>query len=244
MSVLLSAFYYCYFFVTAALLFIAQALISPLVLLFDRKKKLFHFLTSLWGYHLVKLNPFWNCSIEGAQFIEEGKSYVIVANHQSLADVFVLSGIRHNFKWVSKESLLRIPFFGWNMRLNDYIALKRGDSRSIKSMMANCKQWLSKGVSIMMFPEGTRSETGELGNFRDGSFRLALACNVPIVPIVISGTNDVISKRSLKFNFSGRMKIKVLAPVLPETFKGSTSKMRDYVHDLMENNLGLLKQEQ
>lgn len=243
MSLLFSVAYYFYFFATAALLFLALAIMTPFAFVFDRQKKLFHFLTSLWGYHFVKLNPFWNCSIEGAHFLEPGKSYVIVANHQSLADIFVLSGLRHNFKWVSKESLLQIPFFGWNMRLNEYVALKRGDLRSIKAMISGCRKWLKQGVSIMMFPEGTRSEDGKMGNFRDGSFRLSLDCNVPVIPVVISGTRDVIAKHSFKFNYSAKMTIKVLAPVDPSQFQGSSALMRDYVHELMESTLTVLSGE-
>lgn len=195
-------------------------------------------MTSLWGYHFVQLNPFWRCSIEGAELLEAGKNYVIIANHQSLADVFVLAGLKHHFKWVSKESLLKIPFFGWNMRLNDYISLKRGDRKSIKEMMLDCKKWLQHGVSIMLFPEGTRSADGCIGEFRDGSFRLALDCGVPLVPIVISGTRDIIAKHSRLLNFAASIKVKVLAPVLPNAFEQSPGKMRDHVRSLMVDTLG------
>ena len=238
MHLLMSFLCYAYFFVTAAMLSTALVLLTPFTFIFDRNKKLLHEITSLWGYHFVMLNPWWKCLIEGAEYLEPDKAYVIVANHQSLADVFVLAGLKHNFKWVSKESLLRIPFFGWNMKLNNYVSLKRGDRKSIKEMMSGCKAWLEKGVSIMMFPEGTRSEDGCIGDFRDGSFRLSLDCDVPIVPIVITGTRELIAKHSIIFNFNAKMKVKVLPPVLPAAFEKSPGKMREYVHDLMVQTMG------
>ncbi len=244
MTQLLSVLYCFYFFFTAALLFFFLVLIGPLVSLFDSRKSLVHYLTSLWGYHFVLLNPFWKCRIEGADNLRRGQNYVLVANHQSLADVFVLAGLRHHYKWVSKESLLRIPFFGWNMGLSGYVAIKRGDIRSIKEMMSTCKQWLARGVSIMMFPEGTRSETGQIGHFRDGSFRLSIDCNVPLIPIVITGTRDVIAKHSRSFKFGANMRIKVLPPVFPEAFMGSSGKMRDHVRQLMESTLLCMRQEE
>ncbi len=233
----------CYCFSTAAVLFVVMTLLTPFAMLFDPQRKLFHFMTAAWGWHHVILNPFWECRIEGAEFLERDKNYVIVANHQSLADIFVISGLWRQYKWVSKESLLNIPFFGWNMRLNEYIAIKRGDIKSIKEMMATCKHWLQQGVSIMMFPEGTRSDSGELGNFRDGSFRLSLECDVPVVPVVITGTKEVIAKHSRTFNFASKMRIKVLPPVLPETFKGRPAAMRDHVHQLMKSTLHDMRKE-
>lgn len=243
MSFFLSCLCYCYFFFTAALLFFALVLITPIALIFDKNRSFIHYLTNLWGYHFVKINPLWRCRIEGAEHLEQGKNYVIVANHQSLADVFVLAGLKHHFKWVSKESLLKIPFFGWNMRLNNYVALKRGDRKSIKEMMNDCKQWLKNGVSIMMFPEGTRSEDGRIGEFRDGSFKLALECNVPLVPVVITGTREVISKHSRKFNFAGEMMVMVLPPVSPSEFQGRPGQMREHVRNLMVHTLSCLAQD-
>lgn len=233
MPILVSCLCYIYFFVTSALLFFSLSIITPIVVLFDRNRTLIHYLTSLWGHHFIMLNPFWKCVIEGSEHLQAGKNYVIVANHQSLADVFVLAGLKHHYKWVSKESLLKIPFFGWNMRLNNYVGLRRGDRKSIKEMMEQCKNWLTKGVSILIFPEGTRSEDGSIGDFRDGSFRLALDCNVPVVPVVISGTRHVIAKHSRTLNFSGNMQVKVLPPVVPSRFAGSPVKMREHVRNLM-----------
>lgn len=243
MPLLMSCICYFYFFFTSALLFIALIFVTPLALIVDKDKRLLHLLTSLWGYHFVLLNPWWKCRFEGAEYLEPGKNYVLVANHQSLADVFVLAGLNHHFKWVSKDSLMRIPFFGWNMRLNDYVSIKRGDRKSIIEMMSSCKAWLQKGVSLMIFPEGTRSEDGLIGEFREGSFKLALDCQVPLVPIVISGTREIISKRSRVFCFAAKMTVRVLPPISPNKFEGSPGKMRDHVRDLMVRTLSGMTQD-
>jgi 1-acyl-sn-glycerol-3-phosphate acyltransferase len=243
MKKILSVIYCAYFFVTAALLFIVLAILYPLVTVFDSKKKLLHYLTVLWGYHFVRLNPFWKCRFEGTENLEPGRNYVIVANHQSLADVFVLSGLRHHFRWVTKESLMRVPFFGWIMRLNGDVPIKRGDGRSIREMMARCKDWLNNNVSILMFPEGTRSEDGNIIQFRDGPFRLSVDCNVPVIPVVITGTREVISKSSRKLNFVASMRIKILPPILPATFEGSSGNMRRFVQETMSQSLMQMRTE-
>ncbi|CAN5638875.1 hypothetical protein BH10CYA1_BH10CYA1_13440 [soil metagenome] len=234
---------FVYFFITAAIMFIVLLFMSPIVNLFDQKKRLLHFLTTRWGFHFVRLNPLWNCRFEGMDHLRTGHSYVIVANHQSLADIFVLSGLKHHFRWVTKESLMRIPFFGWIMKINGDVSIKRGDRQSIKEMMADCKQYLDQNVSILMFPEGTRSEDGHMQKFRDGSFRLSVDCGVPIVPIVITGTRDVIAKNSHLFNFRARMTVKILPPVEPASFQGNPGRMRQFVQDLMTKTLAQMEQE-
>jgi 1-acyl-sn-glycerol-3-phosphate acyltransferase len=241
MRYVFSLLYCVYFFITAALLFLVLCAIYPIVVLFDRRKKVLHYLTLLWGFHFVKLNPFWNCRFEGIDNLASGQNYVIVANHQSLADVFVLSGLKHHFRWVAKDSLMRVPFFGWIMRLNGDVAIKRGDIKSIKEMMSECKTWLSNNVSLLMFPEGTRSEDGNIREFRDGPFRLAVDCNVPVVPVIITGTRDVMSKSSRVFNFGAAMTVRILPPVPPQSFEGSSGKMRRFVHELMTDSLADLR---
>jgi 1-acyl-sn-glycerol-3-phosphate acyltransferase len=234
MSRILSILYGLYFIATAAMLFVLQIMLYPIVTLLDPNRKIFHQLTSLWGLHFIKLNPGWAYTIEGSEQIRDEQNYVIVANHQSIADVFLLSTLwRHHFKWVAKDSLWKVPFFGWNMSLIGYVPIKRGNLSSIKEMMQGCRTWLRRGVSIMMFPEGTRSETGNIGAFRDGCFRLALENNVPVLPVVVCGTRELIPKSSNSLNFHGNMHVKVLPPILPEAFGNNARLMKEHVHSTM-----------
>src|SRR5690606_16085028 len=128
----------------------------------------------------------------GREKIRRGETYVMVANHLSLLDILVLFRLFRHFKWVSKIENFRIPFIGWNMRLNRYIPLRRGDRTSVIQMMAACEETLASGSSIMMFPEGTRSLTGELKEFKTGAFELALKTRRPILPILLAGTANAL----------------------------------------------------
>ena len=236
-SRIISFLYFCYFIITAALLFTILVFLLPFVVLFDNNKTVLHYITLLWGYHFVRLNPFWRCKIEGRQFLQGSGNCVIVANHQSIADIFVLSGLQHHFRWVAKESLMQIPFFGWIMRLNGDVALKRGDRSSIKAMILQCRQLLERGVSILMFPEGTRCENGQLGTFFAGPFRLAVDCCVPIVPVIISGTAEVLPKHAKLLRLYGDINVKILPPVLPHEFANNSTQLRAHVHELMQRTL-------
>jgi 1-acyl-sn-glycerol-3-phosphate acyltransferase len=131
----------------------------------------------------------------------------MVANHQSLLDILVLFRIFAHFKWVSKIENFRIPVIGWNMALNRYIELVRGNKTSILRMLEACRQTLASGSSIMIFPEGTRSPDGRLRSFKPGAFELAKSTGRPILPILVEGTAEALPKRG--FVLQGRHEIRV-----------------------------------
>ncbi|MEZ4486695.1 MAG: lysophospholipid acyltransferase family protein [Cyanobacteriota/Melainabacteria group bacterium] len=233
MNRIISLCYALYFFLTAAVLYLVSLIILPLSLPFDERREFLHRLASIWGFHFIQLNPWWNCNISLCDGLDRKQNYVIVANHQSMADIFVLSGIPVAFKWVSKKSLFKIPFFGWLMYVNEYIPIERGDRNSIKLLMNNCRKWLLRGASIAMFAEGTRSPDGEIKEFKNGPFRLAADCNVPVLPIVIEGTRDIIRKHGRAFNFNANISVRVLEPVHPKDFNNDASRMRLHVQQKM-----------
>jgi 1-acyl-sn-glycerol-3-phosphate acyltransferase len=185
---------------------------------FDRRRRLLHLYTSAWAYHYVKVLPLWRAHFEGVAQIERGRTYVLVANHQSLGDILILFGLFRHFKWVSKREIFRVPFIGWNMRMNDYVGLLRGDAASIGRMMDECRVHLKRGSSVMLFPEGTRSVDGEIKAFKHGAFTLAKELGVPVVPIVVDGTRDALPKKGLVFRQERMLevRVRVLAPVAPD----------------------------
>lgn len=199
---------------------------------FDENRKLVHRFACFWGYHYLMTNPFWQCRFEGLEHIKKDATYVLVANHQSYWDIMVLYGLFRHFKWVSKSSIMKIPFIGWNMRINQYVSVEREDRNSIKSMMTACRRWLQRGSSIMIFPEGTRSDTGEIGAFRDGPFKLAFDAGVPVVPIVLDGTFDILPKNGQHLNFRANVIVKVLPPELPQSYEAVRA-MREEVRSKM-----------
>jgi len=191
---------------------------------FDRRLVLLHRFTCFWGSLYTWVNPLWPVVVRGREKIRPGETYVMVANHLSLLDILVLFRLFRHFKWVSKIENFKIPFIGWNMRLNRYIPLRRGERASVVEMMAACEKTLAEGNSIMMFPEGTRSVTGELKEFKTGAFELALQCRRPILPIVLSGTSNALPKRGFVLQGRHPIEVTVLDPIPPERFAGMSPK--------------------
>jgi 1-acyl-sn-glycerol-3-phosphate acyltransferase len=233
-TTLLSLLYGGYFFLTAAILMLVSVLIFPLVLVVDKRRRCLHYLASLWGYHFVATNPGWQCHFEGMENYDRNGTYVVVANHQSIADIFILSGLNRPFKWVSKASVFKVPFFGWNMFFTGYVPIERGDLSSIKKMILRCKNWLCQGESILMFPEGTRSDDGTIGKFRDGSFKLAAETGVCVLPIVIDGTREILPKHVRKLGFAADVHVRVLEPIKPSSVGSDAHRLRDKVRMVMK----------
>jgi 1-acyl-sn-glycerol-3-phosphate acyltransferase len=191
---------------------------------FDRRLVLLHRFTCFWASLYTWANPLWPVSIEGREKIDPDATYVMVANHLSLLDILVLFRLFTHFKWVSKIENFKIPCIGWNMSLNRYIKLRRGDRDSIREMMEACERTLGEGSSIMMFPEGTRSKTGVLQPFKTGAFELALRTKSPLLPIVIEGTSNALPKRGFVLQGRHPIRITVLDPVPVERFDGLDAK--------------------
>jgi 1-acyl-sn-glycerol-3-phosphate acyltransferase len=168
-----------------------------------------------------KLTPIWKFSVEGsgpADILE--KPYIVVANHESQADPFLLSFLPWDMRWIAKEELFKVPLTGWWMQLGGDIPLRRGDGDSVREMFRECKKTLERGLPVMIFPEGTRSQDGALLPFKEGAFRLAIEAGVPVLPIALAGTRNCRPKGSKWFG-----EAKAIAKVLPviET-KGMTEK--------------------
>ncbi len=230
-----------YFFSTSFFMVSIAALITLVTFPFDPNRRLLHYFASFWAMIYIHSIPGWRVRYEGLDNIDPSKTYVLVANHSSFWDIWVLYGIYKPFKWVSKESIFKVPFVGQNMMLNQYVEIKRGDLKSIKEMMTTCKNWLKRGASVMIFPEGTRSENGEIQNFRDGAFRLAVDCDVPVIPIVVKGTYEIYSKTAKSLKWNSDIVVRALPPVYPADFDRSSGKMRNYVHDLIKRNYDELR---
>ena len=198
---------------TSAIFFFVAVFIWALTVLVDRRLVLLHLFTSFWAALYVWLMPAWSVHVDGNRKTAWRRHHVIVSNHQSQLDILVAFCLFIPFKWVSKAEVFNLPFIGWNMQLNRYIKLKRGDKAGIARMFADCEAALSRGNSIFMFPEGTRSKTGELKTFKPGAFILAKKMGVPILPVVISGTHAALPKYSLNFHGRQHMYIRLLDPI-------------------------------
>ena len=183
----------------------------------------------------VKLNPLWHFETDGTPPADPRNPYVAVANHESWADIFLISHFPWEMKWLSKDAVFRIPVMGWMMQMANDIPIKRGKRESIVSAMQGCRDRLEKKVSVMIFPEGTRAPGEELLPFKDGAFRLAIDNKVPILPIAVAGTRNCMAKHSFKFR-PARAKARVLAPVSTDGLTlADVPALRDKVRDIIEN---------
>lgn len=209
-----SSLFWGFVVLSSLLLFPVAVLIWLATAAFDPQRRVLHRFTSFWANLYTWLNPVWRVRIDGREQLHESSPAVIVANHLSLLDILVLFRLRTHFKWVSKAENFRVPCIGWNMRMCDYIPLRRGDGPSIRAMMRQCDAALAGGSSIIMFPEGTRSASGRLRSFKPGAFQIAVRNRVPIQPVVIRGTSEALPKRG--FILQGRHEIRVeILPALP-----------------------------
>ena len=196
--------------VSSAVFFVIALAIWLVTVLIDRRLAALHMFTCFWGSLYMWIMPPWSVTISGREKIDKKKIYVIVSNHQSLLDILVAFRLFAHFKWVSKAEIFNLPFIGWNMVLNRYIKLKRGDRESIRTMMGDCKNAIAKGSSVYFFPEGTRSKTGLMRPFKPGAFVLAHELKTPILPIAINGTKNALPKHSLKFQGRHDIRIEIL----------------------------------
>jgi 1-acyl-sn-glycerol-3-phosphate acyltransferase len=185
---------------------------------FDRNRAAIHWFLMYESLFLSFLIPVWKIHIEGREKAKKGATYVIISNHQSLLDILMMNCLRYRYKWISKIENFNIPVIGWYLKMADYIVVDRGNEESKLEMLERSFECLKKGISIMIFPEGTRSLSNEIGFFKRGAFQLALEANVPILPVLIDGTGGILPKHGLIFGSGHHIRIKVLDQVNPADF--------------------------
>ena len=204
----------CYVIVTFPLTLIVWLLAFP----FDKQRIIIHTFLMYQSFFLSFLIPIWTIHIEGREKAVKGTTYVIISNHQSILDILLINCLRYKFRWISKIENFKVPVIGWYLKMADYIVVDRGNEESKADMLEKSYNCLNNGISIMLFPEGTRSLNNEIGFFKRGAFQLALQANVPILPVLIDGTGGILPKHGLIFGSGHHIRIKVLDPVYPATF--------------------------
>ncbi len=199
MNALLSIWAWVEITLVTLLGFLVQTALFVLCLPFDPRRRVAGRTFRLVGVVAAKLNPFWRFGVLGPLPSPLPRKTVVVSNHESNADPFLVSFLPWEMKWLGKASLFRIPVVGWMMRMAGDIPVKRGDSDSAREAMGVCARWLARGMPVMLFPEGTRSKDGQLLPFKDGAFRLAIETGADLLPVAVSGTRTALPKHSWKF---------------------------------------------
>jgi len=189
-----------------------------LALPFDREHSVVHWMLTYQAIIISYVVPIWRIKVEGRKKAHHGTTYVIISNHQSILDILIINCLRYRFKWISKIENTKKPILGWYLKMAGYITVNRGDKESKERMLEESYQCLKKDISIMIFPEGTRSADCEIAFFKRGAFQLAISAGVPILPVLIEGTGGVLPKHGFIFGGFHKITIKVLDPVDVETF--------------------------
>lgn len=220
--------------ITAAA-FLASFIIKIIPFPLKNRAKLVHAQCFWWSDALTALNPYWRISVKGLENIDPSKTYIIVANHESLADIIIIYKTHMYFKWVAKKSLLKLPFIGGLLWVNDHVILSRGEFGSIKAVYRQAAEWLRRGVSMLFFPEGTRSYTDEMNEFQNGAFKLAIREKKPILPVFIGGTRDAIPKGGWIFKTKVCGRLVVLPAIETTGYKNADyARVRDLVRDKLK----------
>lgn len=239
-----SALYYIFLAIICTTFMVVSFVALIICYPFDKARRVVHQLSRIMVRIFFFVPPMWRHKIVGLQGVDPSRSYVIVINHNAMIDIPTLYYLPLNFRWVSKREVFKIPFFGQFLHLHGDIAIERGGSSAMDDVISKGKVWLSRGASVAIFPEGTRSKTGEINRFKGGAFLLAQQAGVEILPVVLDGTKTLI-KGNRMFNWTNKIRIKVLPPVSVEHVTQTPVKeLMAEVHDSMCAALAELRNEQ
>ncbi len=180
--------------------------------LFDSSGNIPHLVARLWGKIQLRITG-TRVRIQGLENIDPQGSYILVSNHQSTFDIFALLGyLPIQFRWTAKAELFRTPFMGWAMSRIGYIPIERDSPKKAYRSMLRAAEVVRNGVSVIIFPEGTRSPDGNLQPFKKGVFLLALKSRAPILPITIQGTSKIMRKGDWR-TYPGQVRIQIDPPI-------------------------------
>lgn len=191
MKYVVSAYFWLLFGLSLPGVFLGGLVVWAVTTPFDRNRRWVHLYLCRCAWLYVHLVPTWDVRVLHRERLPEGPA-VLVANHQSMADIVAALVLGAPFKFVSKASVFRLPWVGALMRLARYVPLVRGAPRSTRRMMEACAAWLRRGESVLLFPEGTYAGGGRRLPFRRGAFELAVQGGVPVVPVALHGTRGLV----------------------------------------------------
>jgi 1-acyl-sn-glycerol-3-phosphate acyltransferase len=213
---MLTILYYLVCLAVAIVLFVASFIALVVCYPFDKKRVVVHKLSKWITDVIFGLPIFMKREVIGLENIDPRKAYVMVLNHNSMVDIISIYNLPLIFKWVSKKEVYRIPIVGQLLFAHGDIVINRASAKEAMQLVhTRGLEWLKKGASVSIFPEGTRSKDGEIHNFKAGAFVLAKDAGVPILPIVLDGTNTMVRNGWL-MNWRNKITIRILPPVSAE----------------------------
>ena len=239
---MLSLLYYLVVIAVALVLYVASFIALVVCYPFDRKRVVVHTLSKWITDTIFGLPPFMKREVIGIENIDPKKAYVMTLNHNSMADIITIYNLPLVFKWVSKKEVYRIPIVGRLLYAHGDIVINRASAKEAMQLVhERGKEWLAKGASVAIFPEGTRSKDGEIHNFKAGAFLLAKDAGAPILPIVLNNTNKMMRKGWL-MNWRNHITIKILPPIsAEEVVERSVKEVMADVHSSMTEALAEIR---
>jgi 1-acyl-sn-glycerol-3-phosphate acyltransferase len=177
--------------------------------------------------------------IQGLENLDPGQQYIFVVNHQSNIDIPVLVQTLAQFqlRWIAKKELLWVPLFGWAMWATKHITVDRSNRADALKSLERAKQRIAAGISVVVFPEGTRSRDGKLLRFKKGGFLLALQTGKNIVPITINGSGRILPSGDWRLR-SGTIEVIVEKPIVTATYRvGNLQLLSDQVRHTIAGHL-------
>lgn len=214
-------------------------LFIPFNPLFDPKRRVILYMSGLWGWGvLLYVRRFLPVDAYGLEKLETGGPYVLCPNHASVADTITFLGVLPSFAFVVRKDVFFMPVIGLQLWLSGYVRAIESDGG--QSVLEGCRRWLSRGVSVLMFPEGTRTSDGKVHRFRQGPFLIAKQAGVPVVPIAISGTREILPKGRSSYVLTRpgqRVIVKVLEPfMVGDDTKAAAQRARAAVQQAFEES--------
>lgn len=171
-----------------------------------------------WGRLLCWISNI-RVRVEGGEQLDPAKPYIFIGNHCSMADIMAFSGyIKHDYRWIAKKELFKIPIFGAGIRAIDFIPIDRSHGREAVQSLNNAAQRIAEGSSVILFPEGTRSADGHLQPFKTGAVMLAIKAGVELVPVGFNGTHQALPKGKL-LSRGGEVLLRIGTPMPTAGFK-------------------------
>jgi 1-acyl-sn-glycerol-3-phosphate acyltransferase len=226
-----AAYHTTKFWIIITLLSIVLGTLAVLARAFDSSSNLSHRISSLWGRLLCTFNGI-KVDVEGMEHISKDQAQIFIANHQGFFDIFALSGfLPVQIRWMAKSSLFKIPFVGWSIAASGYIPVDRSNRKKSYQAFVTTIEKLKAGNSIVIFPEGTRSEDGTIGPFKKGSLLLSVRSGAPLVPVTLLGTGNIIRKGSGIIR-PGRVQIVISPPISSQAV--AEEKEEDVLHTLRD----------
>lgn len=182
--------------------FLLELLAALVTVPFDRRRRVVGWIIHSAGVVATKLSPFFNFAVHGQPPPKLATRTVIVSNHESHCDPFLIAHLPWEMRFLAKASLFKIPLIGWGLWVAGDISVRRGTPESVRAAMLVCARWLERGMPVMIFPEGTRSRTDELLPFKDGAFRLAIESGAEVLPVALHGTRKAMPNNTWRFGFA------------------------------------------